>query len=106
MLSPSTTAGTVTVNWPVGENLECVVGVTVFQNVDPNDVFGPIATNSGSTSSSSLTVTSAAGDIIVEAIAVKDNTITAPTGSTQILQTGTNSVDDIVTGKQIGRAHV
>jgi len=93
LVSPSTTAGTVTINWPSGQTLEAMVGVTVFQNVDQTDIFGPLASNSGSTASSSLTVTSAAGDIVVDAIAVKDNNITFPTGFTEIFRSGTNSVD-------------
>jgi hypothetical protein len=99
LINPSTTAAAVTVNWPSGQTLEFAVGVVLFRDIDIIDPFGPVASNTGSTSPSSLNVTSASGDIIVDAIARKDNSITAGTGQTQVFNAGTNSVDVSVSYK-------
>lgn len=101
LLNPSTTAGSIVVSWPstaivTGDNnLEAMVGVSLFSNVDPTEPFGNLATNSGASTvnPSSVTVESTPGDIIVDAISYKANNNAFGTGQTQIFRSGTNSID-------------
>ena len=94
LLNPSTTAAAVTINWPVNQTLECMVGVTAFNNVDPQNPFGQYVSNyDAAATTSSLSVPSGSGDIIVDAIAMKDNIVAPASPQRQIFQSGTNSVD-------------
>ncbi|WP_207492485.1 Ig-like domain-containing protein [Aridibaculum aurantiacum] len=89
--SPATTSGTIQINWPTGNILECAVGYTVMNNVDLINTFG-VPANAAGTGASALSVPSAAGDIVVDAIATNSNNFTVGTGQTQLFAAGTNSV--------------
>ena len=91
--NPNATAGAVQINWPAGNLLEASVGISALSNVDLVNTFTIPASTAGSTSPSSLNVPSAAGDIIVDAIAIKDNSFNAAIGQTELYNAGTNSVN-------------
>ncbi len=86
-------SGTLTINWPAGNNLEATVGYSCLYNVDQGSTFLTTANASGATASSSLNVPSQSGDIVIDALAVKDNLFAAGTGQTELFSAGTNSVD-------------
>ncbi len=86
-------SGTLTINWPAGNSLEATVGYSCLFNVDQGSTFLTTANASGATAASSLNVPSQSGDIVIDAVAVKDNLFAAGTGQTELFSAGTNSVD-------------
>ena len=86
-------SATLTINWPAGNNLEATVGYSCLYNVDQASTFLTTANTSGATAASSLNVPSQSGDIVIDAVAVKDNLFAAGTGQTELFSAGTNSVD-------------
>ncbi|WP_247234677.1 Ig-like domain-containing protein [Telluribacter sp. SYSU D00476] len=92
LVNPSTTAGTVTVNWPNGQTLEAVVGVTLLNNVDTAAPFGIVATATGTTTPASVSAPSSLGDIVVDVVGTRAKSNTIGAGQTSIFNSSTNSI--------------
>jgi len=91
--NPAAAANTITITWPATNSLEASVGYSCLYNVDQVVTFGPPASVSGAVDPTSLTVQSAAGDIIVDAMEVTDKAFNAGQGQTQLFLSGNNSID-------------
>ncbi|GAB3165084.1 Ig-like domain-containing protein [Telluribacter humicola] len=92
LVSPVTSAGTVTINWPSGQLLEAVVGVALINNVDISAPFGTVTTATGTTTPASVSVSSALGDIVVDVVGTRAKNNTIGAGQTSIFNASTNSI--------------
>ncbi len=84
LINPASGTANVVVNLSANPDKGIVVGVTTFENVDQTNPLGTFAAATGSSNSASVSVASAAGELVFDLATYRNTTMTSGSGQTSL----------------------